>query len=52
MKTIGEYLRELGRRGGTTTGERMSKHQRIERARTTGKARAAKAAKTKKGGSK
>jgi hypothetical protein len=42
-----KYLVKLGAKGGKVAASRLTKEQRIERARTAGKARAAK---LKKGG--
>jgi hypothetical protein len=45
--TLSMALSELGRLGGLASGKKLTKQQRIERARAAGKARQAKA---KKGG--
>jgi hypothetical protein len=45
---LSRYLAKLGAKGGKATGQRMTKQQRVERARKAGKARWAKAKKGKK----
>lgn len=42
---ISRYLAKVGSKGGKASAKRLTKQQRIERARTAGKARAAKAKK-------
>lgn len=46
-RLLSEYLAELGRRGGKASADRLTKKQRIERARAAGLARQAKARKGK-----
>jgi len=48
-RVLSEYLAELGRKGGKASADRLTKKQRVERARAAGLARQAKA---KKGRSK
>ena len=46
-RMLSEYLAELGRKGGKASADRLTKKQRIERARAAGLARQAKAKKGK-----
>jgi hypothetical protein len=44
-KELSRYLAKLGSKGGKASAKRLTKQQRIERARAAGKARQAKARK-------
>jgi len=46
-RVLSEYLADIGRKGGKASSDKLTKKQRIERARKAGKARQAKAKKGK-----